>query len=105
MSPTPPGPDAPTPDPDVVIPEDERAEEELARHPVPNGTVVDRAPDEEDLAKQVLSEPSSKVSIDGVEVPVADVDPGGQEDVPDIDEAGVGPARPENTDPSGGPRH
>jgi hypothetical protein len=105
MSPNPPASDAPPPDPDIVVPEDDLAEEELARRPIPDGSPIEGEPDEDDLAEQVLAEPSSKVSLDGVDVPVADVDPGGEEEVPGVDEAGGPPTRPEDTNPSGGPRH
>jgi hypothetical protein len=109
MSTTPPGPEPPIPDPDpdpdIVVPEDERAEEELARRPIPDATAIEGQPDEEERAEEVLAEPVSKVSLDGVDVPVTDVDPGGAEDVPPPDEGGVNPSTLGGPNGSDGPRH
>ena len=103
MSTTPPGPEAPIPDPDIVVPDDERAEEELARRPMPDGNAIEGEPDEEDLAEEVLAEPVSKVSLDGVDLSITDVDPGGAEEVPPPDDGGVTPT-PGGTN-ANGPRH
>jgi hypothetical protein len=104
MSTSPPGPDAPIPDPDLVRPEDERAEEELARRPMTDGAAAEGEPDEEDRAEEELPGPASKVSIDGVEIPVTDVDPGGEQEVPPADDDGVA-STPDATNRSDGPRH
>jgi hypothetical protein len=107
MSSTPSDREAPISDaPDMVVPEDELAEQELAERRLPDGASTEDAPDEEDLAEQIVeSEPKQKVSMEGVEVAVADVDPGGDGEVPPADDTGAFmPIAHDETDPSHGSR-
>ena len=88
MSSTPPDPEAPILD-DPQVPEEELAEQERAEHPLAGRTSTEDTPDEEELAEQsVESEPKQTVSVEGVDVAVSDVDPGGDGEVPPADDAG-----------------
>ena len=87
------------PDPDVVVPEEERAEAAIAH--APDGQASEDEPGEEERAEELLAEPHPTVALEGVDVAVDDVDPGGEPDLPTTDDENMIPPSPSPGSPGG----